>query len=177
MIHLCWSLVVSANHPRVSPNVHIEKENNSQAIQTESSWRERAIEVLEEILKETIGTPPTRAVKTSSQNTEYRNRQKVQYLSRHVNETRICAQNILAGMKERNDTASKSLWERSAKSGGEARQMAEDAASFTKDLVENLSDERKEKAVATIASHIKAQIGSNNWRISQFHNCLSHKSS
>jgi len=132
-------------------------------------WKERTIDILDQILREIIRTPPTatRAAKRSSQNT---NRQKVQYLSRQINLTRICAQNILSVMKERNDTASKSLWERSVKSGGEARQLAEDAASFTKDLVENLSDERKEKAVATIASHIKAQIGSNNWRISQFHN-------
>merc|ERR550517_447104 len=71
---------------------------------------------------------------------------------------------------ELNDTASKSLWESAAKSAGEARQLAEEAASFTKDIVDNLSEETKDKAVATIASHIKAQIGSNNWRSSQFHN-------
>ena len=82
----------------------------------------------------------------------------------------MCAGNILTSLKERNDTASESLWESSAKSAGEARRLADEAATFTKDLVENLSEERKEKAVATIASHIKAQISSNNWKVSQFHN-------
>merc|ERR550532_947656 len=94
--------------------------------------------------------------------------QKVRQLSRHINETRLCAQNILTHIKERNDTASKILWETSAKSASEARQLAEEAASFTRDLVENFSEERKKKAVATIASHIKAQIRTINWRTSQF---------
>jgi len=171
LIHLCWFPIILANHPTVSTGaVQIENENNSQEIQAESTWKVRLIEEVKQILREKINTPPTRAVKTSSQNTEYWNRQKVGHLSRQVNLTRMSAQNILAHIKERNDTASKSLWERSAKSAGEAKQLAEEAASFTKDLVQNLSEERKEKAVATIASHIKAQISSNNWRISQFHN-------
>merc|ERR1711974_418458 len=168
---ICLFPIVFATNTRAMNSAQIKRDGLVvEENQTDARiWKERTIDILDQILREIIRTPPTatRAAKRSSQNT---NRQKVQYLSRQINLTRICAQNILTGMKERNDTASKSLWERSAKSGGEARQLAEDTASFTKDVVENLSDERKEKAVATIASHIKAQIGSNNWRISQFHN-------
>ena len=171
LIHLCWFSIVFAANPLVSTNVQIEKEKEREAeeeIQTESTWEERMVEVLEEILKEKIDTPPPSLIKTSgSQQTE--TRQKVRYLSRGLNDARICAQNILTHIKERNDTASKILWETSAKSAREARQLAEEAVSFTKDLVENFSEERKKEAVATIASHIKAQIGSNNWRTSQFH--------
>ena len=189
LIHLCWFPRVFATNARVSTNVQIEKEKERDEIQTESRWEERAIEVLEQMAM--IGlihtTLPTVVVECSSaQNRPVKDlgwnaaaqlykqeqtaNQKVQQLSRHINETRLCAQNILTHIKERNDTASKSLWETSAKSASEARQLAEEAASLTRDLVENLSEERKKKAAATIASHIKAQIGSNNWRTSRFHN-------
>ena len=173
LIHFCWFPITFATNPTVSTNVQIEKEKENEVveeIQTEPTWEERAIEVLEQILNETIKTPPRGAAKTSRQNRPgtdlYWNmhldrqkqaaKQKVFHLSGHVNLARICAQNILTQIKERNDTASKSLWERSGKSAGEARGLAEESASFTKDVVENLSEE---KAVSTIASHITAQIG------------------
>jgi len=163
LICLCWFPIVFPTNPRVSTNVQIGKEKEREVvkeIQTESTWEERMVEVLEQILKEK--TPHTGRVKTSAEN-----RQNVRQL---FNETRLGAQNILTHIKERNDTASKILWETSAKSTSEARQLAEEAASFTKDLVENLSEERKKKAVATIASQIKAQIRTINWRTSQFNN-------
>ena len=176
MIYLYWSPMAFATNPAVSNNVQIEKENNSLSFQevktSESRWKEGAIDVLEGMLREVINTPPKRSAKIWSnlqQDTMYWIRHEVRYLSRHINETRVCAQNILSHIKELNDTASESLWESAAKSAGEARQLAEEAASFTKDIVDNLSQETKDKAVATIASHIKAQIGSNNWRSSQFH--------
>ena len=127
LINFCWFPITFATNPTVSTNVQIEKEKEREAvegIQTESTWEERAIEVLEQMLNEKIDTPPPSVIKTSGgQNTE--TGMKVRYLSWHVNETRICAQNILAHIKERNDTASKSLWETSAKSASEARQLAE----------------------------------------------------
>ena len=189
LIPICWFPRVFATNARVSTNVQIEKEKEREEIQTESRWEERAIEVLEQMAM--IGlihtTLPTVVVECSSaQNRPVKDlgwnaaaqlykqeqtaNQKVQQLSRHINETRLCAQNILTHIKERNDTASKILWETSAKSASEARQLAEEAASFTKDVVENLSEERKKKAVATIASQIKAQIRTINWRTSQFNN-------
>ena len=163
LICLCWVPIVFPTNPRVSTNVQIGKEKEREVvkeIQTESTWEERMVEVLEQILKEK--TPHTGRVKTSAEN-----RQNVRQL---FNETMLGAQNILTHIKERNDTASKILWETSAKSTSEARQLAEEAASFTKDLVRNLSEERKKKAVATIASQIKAQIRTINWRTSQFNN-------
>ena len=177
MIYLHWSSMVFATNPIVSSNVQLEKENNSLSLQevqtSEFRWKEKAIGILEGMLREVINTPPKRSAKIWSnlqEDTMYWVRHEVRYLSRHINETRICAQKMLTHIKEINDTASKSLWETSAKSASEARQLAEEAASLTKNIVENLSEETKNKAVATIASQIKVQIGSNKWRSSQFHN-------
>ena len=167
LINFCWFPITFATNPTVSTNVQIEKEKEREVveeIQIESTWEERMVEVLMQILKEKIDTPPTGVVKTSAQK-----RQKIQDLSRHVNGARLCAQNILTDIKEINDTASKIFWETSAKSASEAKQLAEEAASLTKDVVDNLS---KEKALATIASHITAQIGTNNRKTSQFYNSL-----
>ena len=72
LIHLCWFPIVFASNPTVSTNVQIEKEKERELVeefQTESTWEEGMIEVLEEM----IDTPPTRLVKTSAQNTEYWN--------------------------------------------------------------------------------------------------------
>jgi len=165
LIHIClFPIVFSNSYPESERHVMEE-------IQTEPSWEEKAIEVLEQILTSKIDQPPPSFVQfpsPSGQNNEVG--QKVRYLSRHVDEARLRAGNILAHIKERNATASESLWETSGKSAREARALAEYAASFTKDVVKNLSEEAEENAVKTIASHIKTQIGSNNYRISQFHN-------
>merc|ERR1711963_101149 len=97
-------------------------------------------------------------------------RQKAWYVSSYIDESRFHAQNILTHIKNRNATASKSLWETSARKASEARQLAEEAASLAKHVVANLSEEGKRKAGAAIASHIEHEIGSNNQRTALFYN-------
>ena len=166
VFHLCCFHVAFVANP--SKSVRIVKEHNKRAVQeieVDAAWTEKTIAGLEQLLNETIETPPTR------------NRQRIQELSNHVNIIRTCAQNILTHIKERNETVSESLWASSASSASEAKQLAEEAASFTRNVVQELSEEKKEKAVDTIASHVKAQIASYKWRSSQFHNSQKYTSS
>ena len=70
------------------------------------------------------------------------NRQKVQKLLRPKKgqfEENLCP---IYSHRHQGKKASKSLWETSAKSGGESRQLAEEAVSFTEDLVENQKSQK-----------------------------------
>jgi len=193
LFHLCWFPIAFADYheseggvifwlpseeevmlwlPKVFADYQESEGQVMEETETESTWEERAIEVLEQILSSKLETPPP--IPTISffeitlQDAEWRH--YFSHIEWNVKDARYHAQNLLSHIKKRNATASKSLWETSAKSAREARQLAEEAASFTKDVPENISEERKRKAVATIASHVEAQIGRNNRSTSQFYN-------
>ena len=125
--------IVFAINPAVSNNVKVE---NDQVIPTKPTWKEKAVEVLEEIVSEPIEAPPAKPEYTHSYWSSIKLDPKWDYglmwwyiekannLSTQVNLTRNHAKNILY-LIERNETASKALWETSAKSAVEARHLAE----------------------------------------------------
>jgi len=159
LIHLCWFPIIFAHYQESERQVMEE-------MQTEFTWEGRAVEVLEQILSSKLETPPPSPTKPIY----IEDRRKIFQIEIYVKKAKHLARHILNHIKKRNATASKSLWETSSKSAREARQLAEEAASFTKDVFEKISEKRKMKAVAAISSHVEAEMRSNNRSTSQFHN-------
>jgi len=130
------------------------KSNAVQEIKPDLSWKNKVIEVLEEFLREKIKTPPATVSGTLVITNQW-TRRKALHLSRQINATRIWAQNILGLVREINETASQLLWERSATSARKSRQLAEEAANFTRYIVERSS---KEKLTSWHAGMVTLQI-------------------
>ena len=105
-------------------------------IRSDLTWKEKVIEVLEEFLGEEVRTPPAPVVEGSGRRL---NRERAQNLSGQINATRTGAQNIMAHIREINETASQLLWERSAKNARESRKLAEEASNLTRVIVQGFS--------------------------------------
>merc|ERR1711962_1641993 len=136
-------------------------------IGSDLNWKEKVIEVLEELLGEKVRTPPAPVVREGGRRL---NRDRAQNLSGQINATRTGAQNIIAHIREINETASQLLWERSAKSARESRKLAEEASNITRMIVQGFS---RENIVDMVESHIKADVGKTMKKVSRFHE--SHK--
>merc|ERR1711962_1068594 len=134
------------------------------------NWKEKVIEVLEELLGEKVRTPPASVVKEGGRRLNW---DRAQNLSRQINVIRTGAQNIIAHIREINETASQLLWERSVKSARESRKLAEEALNLTRMIVQGFSRERKEDIVDVVESQIKADAGKTMKKVSRFHE--SHK--
>ena len=123
-------------------------------IKSKLTWKEKVIEVLEELLGEKIRTPPASVVEEGGRRL---NRERAQNLSGQINATRTGAKNIIAHIREINETASQLLWERSANSARESRKLAEEASNLTRMIVQGFFREGKENTVDVVVSQIKAE--------------------
>merc|ERR1711962_1747851 len=139
-------------------------------IGSDLNWKEQVIEVLEELLGEKVRTPPAPVVEEGGRRLNW---DRAQTLSGQINATRTGAQNIIAHIREINETASQLLWERSVKSARESRKLAEEALNLTRMIVQGFSRERKEDIVDVVESQIKADAGKTMKKVSRFHE--SHK--
>ena len=162
-LHLAWLPNISMG----SQTSALETKSNAvQEIQPDLSWKNKVIEVLEEFLREKIKTPPATVSGVGWQWT----RRKALHLSRQINATRIWAQNILGLVREINETASQLLWERSAKSSRKSRQLAQEAANFTRSIVGKISKEKLTSWHAGMVTlQIQADIDETMKKISKFH--------
>ena len=122
------------------------------------------------MLGEKVRTPPAPVVEGDGQRL---NREKAQNLSGQINATRTGAQNIIAHIREINETASQLLWERSDKSARESRKLAEEALNLTRTIVQGFSREKRENTVDVVESQLKAEVGKTMRKVSRFH--ASHK--
>ena len=123
-------------------------EQNETEIESNLTWKEKVIEVLEELLGEKVRTPPAPVVEGDGRRL---NREKAQNLSGQINATRTGAQNIIAHIREINETASQLLWKRSATSARESRKLAEEASNLTRMIVQGFS---REKILSTLWNRI-----------------------
>merc|ERR1711962_510191 len=132
-------------------------------IGSDLNWKEKVIEVLEELLGEKVRTPPAPVVEGEGRRL---NREKAQNLSGQINATRTGAQNIIAHIRKINETASQLLWERSATSARYLRKLAEKALKVTRMIVQGFS---RENTVDVVESQIKADVGKTMKKVSRFH--------
>ena len=138
-------------------------EQNETEIESNLTWKEKVIEVLEELLGEKVRTPPAPVVEGDGRRL---NREKAQNLSGQINATRTGAQNIIAHIREINETASQLLWERSATSARYSRKLAEKALKITRMIVQGFS---RENTVDVVESQIKADVDRTMKKVSRFH--------
>merc|ERR1711962_1555519 len=131
------------------------------------NWKEKVIEVLEELLGEKVRTPPASVVKEGGRRLNW---DRAQNLSGQINVIRTGAQNIIAHIREINETASQLLWKRSVKSARESRKLAEEALNLTRMIVQGFS---RENTVDVVESQIKADVDKTMKIVSRFHD--SHK--
>merc|ERR1712209_73176 len=132
-------------------------------IGSDLNWKEKVIEVLEELLGEKVRTPPAPVVEGDGRRL---NRERAQNLSGQINATRTGAQNIIAHIREINETASQLLWETSATSARYSRKLAEKALKVTRMIVQGFS---RENTVDVVESQIKADVDRTMKKVSRFH--------
>ena len=142
-------------------------EQHETEIESNLTWKEKVIEVLEELLADKVRTPPAPVVEGDGRRL---NREKAQNLSGQINATRTGAQNIIAHIREINETASQLLWERSATRARNSRKLAEKALNITRMIVQGFS---RENTVDVVKSQIKADVDRTMNKVSRFHE--SHK--
>merc|ERR1711962_1473423 len=136
-------------------------------IGSDLNWKEQVIEVLEELLGEKVRTPPAPVVEEGGRRLNW---DRAQTLSGQINVIRTGAQNIIAHIREINETASQILWETSAKSARESRKLAEEGLNITRMIVQGFS---REHTVDVVESQIKADVDRTMKKVSRFHD--SHK--
>merc|ERR1711962_1898015 len=135
-------------------------------IGSDLNWKEQVIEVLEELLGEKVRTPPAPVVEEGGRRLNW---DRAQTLSGQINATRTGAQNIIAHIREINETASQILWETSAKSARYSRTLAEEVLNITRMIVQGFS---RENTVDVVESQIKADVGKTMKKVSRFHESL-----
>ena len=135
-------------------------------IESELTWKEKVIVVLEELLGEKVRTPPAPVVEEGGRRL---NRERAQNLSGLINATRTGAQNIIAHIREINETASQILWERSAESARYSRKLAEEGLNITRMIVQGFS---RENTADVVKLQIKADVGKTMKIVSRFHESL-----
>merc|ERR1711962_681546 len=136
-------------------------------IGSDLNWKEQVIEVLEELLGEKVRTPPAPEVVVGGRRLNW---DRAQTLSGQINATRTGAQNIIAHIREINETASQILWETSAKSARYSRKLAEEVLNITRMIVQGFS---RENIVDVVESQLKADVVKTMKMVSRFHE--SHK--